>query len=84
MARQRNSSRDEMLKATAATQPAPPPLNSKDRKRPESFNSEKRAMQQRLEATQPRMTPTSVLFLAGMLTFMGLVLYNALITSQSM
>ena len=84
MAQKRNS-RDEMLKAAAeTTNGKTPALNSKDRKRPESFNSEKREMQQRLEATQPGLTPTSVFFLAGALIFVAFTIYNALVVSQSM
>ena len=66
--------------AAAGDDTKTPALNTRERKkRPESFNSEKREMQKRLEDVQPALVPTNALVLAGALLCFLFYLYNGLI-----
>ena len=79
--RPRATSRDEMLAAVADD--AEPKKNPLDRKKPESFNMERKEMLKRLEASQPKLVPTSVIFLASILLCFGVYLYNGLIVAKN-
>ena len=69
--------------AAASGDVKPPALNTQERKkRPESFNSEKREMQKRLEATQPKLSPTSAVFVLGALVMFVSYLYNGLVINR--